>query len=83
MSYYEGFKKKRRNRTVTSRKEKIYLFGIMATAIMMLGTAGSMEIGTVTMQEGVWQICCSLALGLWMCNGIRLEETRAARRVVR
>lgn len=66
-----------------NRLEKIYIIGALMAVAMVIGTSGSLEIGAVTLREGGWQMLCAVVLALWMCNGIRLEETRAARRVVR
>lgn len=62
----------------TTRKEKLYLIGCLLAAILLLGTAGAMETGLVSFDQGAWQIVWSIILGLWCCNGIRLEECRAA-----
>ena len=60
------------------RRERLYAIGCLLAGILMLGTAGGMENNIVTFDQGVWQIVWSLVLGLWCCNGLRLEETRAA-----
>lgn len=62
------------------RKETIYAIGCLLAAVMLLGTAGGMETNMISLATGVWQMIWSLVLGLWCCNGIRLEETRAVRR---
>lgn len=64
----------------TTRKEKLYAIGCLLAAILQFGTAGSMELDVISFEQGVWQVIWSLILGLWCCNGIRLEETRAAKR---
>ena len=62
----------------TTRKEKLYLIGCLLSAILLFGTAGAMETDLVSFGQGVWQIAWALILGLWCCNGIRIEECRAA-----
>ena len=62
-----------------TRKERLYVVGCFLASILILGTAGAMETDLVSFGQGVWQIAWALILGLWCCNGIRLEECRAAR----
>ena len=61
------------------RRERIYAVGCLLAAILLFGTVGGLECDTITIEQGIWQTIWSLILGLWCCNGIRLEETRAAR----
>lgn len=61
-------------------KEKIYAFGILAFAILLLGTQGAVFTDNLTFGEGVWQTIISSVAILWLWNLIKLEETRAARR---
>ena len=61
-----------------SRKERLYVVGCFLSAILLLGTAGAIDTELVPFSQGLWQIFCALVLGLWCCNGIRLEECRAA-----
>lgn len=66
-----------------TRNERLYVIGCFLAAILLLGTAGAMDTDLVPFGQGVWQVAWALILGLWCCNGIRLEETRAARSVRR
>lgn len=59
-------------------KEKIYLIGAFLAAVLIFGTAGGADAGTLTLTEVVWQACWALVLGLWCSFGIWLEEARAA-----
>ena len=65
------------------RKERLYAIGCLLASIILLGTAGGMESDVIPFDQGAWQIIWALILGLWCCNGIRLEETRAAHRRAR
>ena len=69
-----------RTRNEMVRKERLYAIGCLLAGILMFGTAGAMENNIITFVQGVWQIIWAIILGLWCCNGIRLEETRSARR---
>lgn len=62
------------------RRERIYAVGCLLAAILLFGTVGGLDCDTITIEQGIWQTIWSLILGLWCCNGIRLEETRAAKR---
>lgn len=61
------------------RRERIYAVGCLLAAVLLFGTVGGLECDTISIEQGIWQAIWSLILGLWCCNGVRLEETRAAR----
>lgn len=61
-------------------KIKLYAIGVLLCAILLLGTAGAMELGNLTFNEGLWQIAISVTGGLWLWNLLRIEETRAAKK---
>ena len=63
----------------SKRRERIYAVGCLLAAILLFGIVGGLDCDTITIEQGIWQTIWSLILGLWCCNGIRLEETRAAR----
>lgn len=63
----------------SERRERIYAVGCLLAAILLFGTVGGLDCDTITIEQGIWQTIWSLILELWCCNGIRLEETRAAR----
>lgn len=63
----------------SERRERIYAVGCILASILLFGTVGGLECDTISIEQGIWQAIWSLILGLWCCNGVRLEETRAAR----
>lgn len=63
----------------SERRERIYVVGCLLASILLFGTVGGLECDTISIEQGIWQAIWSLILGLWCCNGVRLEETRAAR----
>ena len=63
----------------SERREKLYIIGCILAAVMIFGTIGGLDCDTISIEQGIWQTIWSLILWLWCCNGIRLEETRAAR----
>lgn len=63
----------------SERRERIYAVGCLLAAVLLFGTVGGLDCDTISIEHGIWQTIWSLILGLWCCNGIRLEETRAAR----
>lgn len=62
------------------RRERIYAVGCFLAAVLLFGTVGGLDCDTISIEQGIWQTIWAFILGLWCCNGIRLEETRAARR---
>ena len=64
----------------SERRERIYAVGCLLVAVLLFGTVGGLDCDTISFEQGIWQTIWALILGLWCCNGIRLEETRAARR---
>ena len=64
----------------STRRETLYLTGIMLYAVMILGTAGAYECGGITLAESAWQILTLLFGGLILCLGVYREETKAARK---
>lgn len=65
------------------KKEKLYLIGMMLDAILVLGTAGAVELGGITLLEACWQIAWAVGGCLIFFYLLWLEETRAARVVHR
>lgn len=63
----------------SERRERIYAVGCLLASILLFGTVGGLDCDTISIEQGIWQTIWSLILGLWCWNGIRLEETRAAR----
>ena len=63
----------------SERREKLYIIGCILAAILLFGTVGGIDHDVISLDQGIWQTIWSLILGLWCCNGIRMEETRAAR----
>lgn len=61
-------------------KKNLYAIGVLLSALLMLGGAGSIEMGSLTYEEGLWQIVISMASGLWWWNLLRIEENRTCRR---
>ena len=61
------------------RRERIYAVGCLLASILLFGTVGGLDCDTISIEQGIWQTIWSLILGLWCYNGVRLEETRAAR----
>ena len=64
----------------SERRERIYAVGCLLAAVLLFGTVGGLDCDTISIEQGIWQTIWGLILGLWCFNGIRLEETRAARR---
>lgn len=62
-------------------RKKLYAIGVLLCALLMLGTAGAMEVGDITLKEGAWQVGVSVAGALWWWNLLRIEEIRIARRL--
>lgn len=63
------------------RKVRWYVLSEILAIVMILGTAGAGTIGAITFGEACWQLACSWILGLGAFLLIRLEETRAARKM--
>jgi hypothetical protein len=63
----------------TEKRKRLYAIGCLLATILIIGTGGAMELDTIGFGQGCWQVVCGVALGLWCWNGLRLEETRAAR----
>ena len=63
----------------SERRKRIYAVGCLLASILLFGTVGGLDCDTISIEQGIWQTICALILGLWCCNGIRLEETRAVR----
>lgn len=64
----------------SERREKLYIIGCILATVMIFGTICSIDHDVINLEQGIWQLIWSYVLGLWCCNGVRLEETRAARR---
>lgn len=64
----------------SERREKLYIIGCILATVMIFGTICGIDHDVISLEQGIWQLIWSYVLGLWCCNGVRLEETRAARR---
>ena len=67
------------NRNEMVRHERLYALGCLLAVILFVGSVGSVELESISFWNGAWQILCSVILGLWCWNGIRLEEERMYR----
>ena len=68
------------NRIEGVRKERIYAVGCLLAGILLFGSICAVEHDIISLTQGIWQIVCSMILGLFCSYGIYLEETRTAKR---
>lgn len=60
------------------RKERLYALAVLIYVLMILGTVGAYDFGSMTFGELAYQIGILAVGGIWWWYLIRLEETRAA-----
>lgn len=65
------------------RKERLYAIAVLIAGFMIFGTACASDLNHIPFDQSIWQIVWSTLLGLFGWNGIRLEETRVAKRLHR
>ena len=62
---------------------KFYGTIVALAFILMMGSAGGIDHGTIPFGQGCWQIGCSIVFGLMGCFGLYLQQVKAARRPIR
>lgn len=65
------------------RRKKLYEVGMYLSIAFFIGTAIGIWLFHAAFKESIMQLCISEAGFFWWWNLVRLEETRAARRLRR
>lgn len=63
-----------------SKRETLYAWMILLIGLILLGTAGALELGAIGLRQAVIQIGICVVVGLILSYLIWLEEARTARR---
>ena len=66
-----------------ARKTKICWAAVVISIVLIIGSAGAVEFGSIPMWIGAWQTIWAVTLGLLAFYIIALDEYRAAHMVTR